>query len=77
MNITFGKKQDFYVCMENDTYNRLIGKIMEITECLGLPEKQESSIKTQIKEQFYTIRNDISFNLTREQIEQGYKIPKI
>lgn len=73
----FKKKESFYICIDNYVYQRLIGKLMEVIECLGLPERQEEAFKTQIKEQIYTVKNDLSFNLTREQIEKGYLIPKL
>lgn len=58
----------------NETYSALIGKVMEIIECLNLPERQDSAIKAQIKKEFYYMRDELAFKMTDEQFSSVFKL---
>lgn len=67
-------KEPIALAFLNETYSSLIGKVMEIIECLNLPERQDSAIKTQIKKEFYYMRDELAFKMTEEQFNTAFKL---
>ena len=44
--------------VQDDIQNRIIGNVLEIIEAIGLPQKQEDSVKSLIKSKVWEMFND-------------------
>lgn len=58
-------KGEFYTLVTDKEINRTFAKILNVTESLGLPERQENAVRQQIR--------DIMFTLT----DEAYAIEKV